>query len=357
MTVQIARSLEELEQLQPLWDAVQVPWANPAMRYNFVRSCAKAYDIADRLAVVVSTSGSEAAIAPLYRSNAGPRLELIGQNQIFEASDFLYSSTECLPELARTVVALGRPVRLTRVPDKSAIIPALESAYRGRGLVVKRPAAGCPWIALDQSWEEPDQHLNSGRRSDLRRARRIAEGLGAVKFEIRSPEPAELQALLSEVYAVESAGWKARDGSGLAVDARMGSFYKSYAEGACSRKVLRLAFMRINGRAVATQFAVEAGGGYWLLKVGYDEEFKRCSPGILLIHETLRYAAQAGLKSYEFLGTEEAWINTWKPMLHSCIRVQTYPFNFHGVRTFLDDSLTSLRGRLKRRARTPRRKE
>jgi CelD/BcsL family acetyltransferase involved in cellulose biosynthesis len=221
--------------------------------------------------------------------------------------------------------------------------------------VVKRPASGCPWIALDQSWEEPDQHLNAGHRSDLRRARRIAERLGAVEFEICSPGPLELEALLSEVYAVESAGWKAQNGSALAVDARIGTFFKTYAEAACRKGVLRLAFMRIDGRPVATQFAVEANEGYWLLKIGYDEEFRRCSPGILLILETIRYAAKAGLKCYEFLGVEEGWISLWKPELRSCIRLQTYPFNFYGARALLDDALISLRARLKPLARTPRR--
>jgi hypothetical protein len=38
-----------------------------------------------------------------------------------------------------------------------------------------RPRQSCPYIALDDSWVEPESHLNAGRRSDLRRARRKAE--------------------------------------------------------------------------------------------------------------------------------------------------------------------------------------
>ena len=341
--IQIVRTLEELSQLESRWDAVPPIWANPALSFDFVRSCAEAYQLADRLAVFVSTSGQSTAIAPLYRSETSSRLELIGQNQIFEASDFLYGAGDDISLLARAVVALGRPLRLTRVPAEAATVLAMTRACRGRALLIKRPATGCPWIALDAGWQEPDQQLNPGRRSDLRRARRIAEKLGEVRFDVCSPEPSELDALLDEVYAVESAGWKSREGSAMATDRRMGAFYKSFAAAACRKRILRLAFMRINGQPVAAQLAVETGGSYWLLKIGYSEEFKRCSPGVLLVLETLRYAAKAGLKFYEFLGTEEEWIGIWKPNLRACVRVQTYPFNWHGLRTLVGDALISFR--------------
>jgi len=333
--------------MEQIWDRIQVVWANPALSFAFMQSCVEAYGLADRLAVLVSPNQG-AMIAPLCRSKTSSRLELIGQNQIFEASDFLYGANEDISGLARAVVALGLPLRLTRLPADSATIPALENAYRGRGLVVKRPASGCPWIDLDETWKQPDQHLNSGRRSDLRRARRNAEKIGVVSFDICTPKPAELEGLLEEVYAVESAGWKAREGSAMAADHRMGSFYRSFAEAACRKQTLRLAFMRIDGKAVAAQLAVQANDAYWLLKIGYSEEFKRCSPGILLVLETIRHAADAGLRFYEFLGTEEEWIKLWKPHLRSCVRLQTYPFNFHGLRALTHDAFIALRADLRR---------
>jgi hypothetical protein len=351
----VVETLDGMHQVQPLWESVPVVWANPAVSYEFVHSCVEAYQLADRLTVVVSGIGPHTAIAPLYRSEASPRLGIAGQNQIFEASDFIYSNADDLGDLAQAVVSLRRPLRLNRIPVESATVEALEKAYRGRGLVIKRPATGCPWIALDKSWADPDQHLNSGRRSDLRRLRRNAEKMGTVTFEIRTPDPSELEALLSEVYAVEAGGWKARAGTAMNVDARMGAFYQAFAAASAAKKELRLAFMRIDGRPVATQLAVEANGGFWLLKIGYLEEFKRCSPGILLMMETIRHAANVGLKFYEFLGAEQEWINVWSPNVRQCIRVQTYPFNFHGTWALVADTLTNLRSRLKALSKANRR--
>ena len=59
------------------------------------------------------------------------------------------------------------------------------------------------------------------------------------------------------------------------------------------------------------QMAVEDGGGLWLLKIGYDRAYGRCSPGMLLMRETIRYAAEAGLGRYEFLGCSATWTRVW----------------------------------------------
>ena len=104
-------------------------------------------------------------------------------------------------------------------------LAALKKAFRGNAIVFSRTGRGCPWIALDDSWAEPEKHVNSGRRSDLRRARRNAEKIGRVTFEILSPTREELPSLLQEVYRVEAAGWKGRDKTAMLHDQRLGEFY------------------------------------------------------------------------------------------------------------------------------------
>ena len=101
--------------------------------------------------------------------------------------------------------------------------------------------------------------------------------------------------------------------------------------------------------AAATQIAVVSGGGYWLLKVGYDEAFARCSPGNLLMLETLRYAAGSGLQSYEFLGSAEPWTEMWTDRLRPCVSVWAYPNNFRGAAAIASDAMRFGWQRLSRR--------
>ncbi len=108
---------------------------------------------------------------------------------------------------------------------------------------------------------------------------------------------------------------------------------------ASAKGILRLCFMRIGGKLAATQIAVESGGRFWLLKVGYDEDFGRCSPGHLLMIETLRYAAERGLQTFEFLGSAEPWTSVWTTQVRPCLSVWAYPYNCRGLAAFTWDAI------------------
>ena len=76
--------------------------------------------------------------------------------------------------------------------------------------------------------------------------------------------------------------------------------------------------------------AVESGRGFWLLKIGHDSEYERCSPGTLLMLETVRYAAKRGLSSYEFLGTVEPWTRMWTQTVRPYVSLLFYPTTARG---------------------------
>ncbi len=89
--------------------------------------------------------------------------------------------------------------------------------------------------------------------------------------------------------------------------------------------------MRINGEVAAERLAVEHAGRLWELKIGYNEKFRRCAPGLLLTHETLRYVFERGLKAYEFLGHEEDWERIWAAdNVHRYVSFRLYPLSVGG---------------------------
>ena len=107
----------------------------------------------------------------------------------------------------------------------------------------------------------------------------------------------------------------------------MAGFFRRYARAAAGLGTLRLCFLRhIDGRpAAAQQPAIETGERFWLLKIGYDPVFGRCSPGTLLIAETIRHAAARGLRAYEFLGAVEPWTALWTEQAHRCVALGVFP--------------------------------
>lgn len=349
--VRRVRSLSELDEMQPGWDsyALRAKWASPMLHHLWARTYAEAYNIDGRLEVITAGRGPATAIAPLFRPRGiGRRLELIGVKELYEVMDFLYSEISDVQALADAVAATRLPIVLRRIKENSAALAALKKAFRGNAIVFSRTGRGCPWIALDDSWAEPEKHVNSGRRSDLRRARRNAEKIGRVTFEILSPTREELPSLLDEIYRVEAAGWKGRDKTAMLYDQRLGEFYRRYTCAANDRGMLRLCFLRIAGEAAAAQLAVVTGDRFWLFKIGYSEKFARFSPGVLLMVETIRYAAQAGLKSYEFLGAAEPWIRNWTTLEHICTSFRAYPLNPRGVTALAIDATAALIRRVKK---------
>jgi CelD/BcsL family acetyltransferase involved in cellulose biosynthesis len=352
--VRVVRAAAELAYLRPHWEAMGSAHAGPMLHYDWVRICTDLFCANCDLHVVVAGHEQPIGIAPLFSPREGrKRLEFIGASDLYEPMDFLCSEESAASSLAEAVARAGLPVFFNRIPADSAILGAMRNAFRRRGTVITRPANDYPYITLDDSWTAPEKHLNSGRRSDLRRAQRIAESVGELSYVMLSPKPDELPALLEEAYRVEAAGWKARQGSALATDALRGSFYSRYAAAACERGDLRLAFLRIGGRAAAVQLAVESAERFWLMKIGYSEDFARCSPGMLLTLETIRYAARAGLRSYEFLGSVEPWTRVWTSLVHPCVSLRAYPFNLRGMLALSVDSGTAGWARLKARARRP----
>jgi CelD/BcsL family acetyltransferase involved in cellulose biosynthesis len=77
----------------------------------------------------------------------------------------------------------------------------------------------------------------------------------------------------------------------------------------------------------------------FLLRIGYDETFKNCSPGNLLRVESIRYATERGLRSYEFLGSDAAWTYTWTKTVRPMVSLEAYPASVRGLWVLAQDKL------------------
>ncbi len=298
--------------------------------------------------LMVGTPDQPRAVAPLVLNRgAFRRLELLGVRELHEPTGLIYRSASDAAQLAGEIARLGFPLAFDRVMADSLTLAAIREAWRGRGLVVCRPSQGYPFLALDDAWAQAEPPLDAGRRSDLRRARRRAQQIGPLTVEVVTPAVDHLDSLLDEFFQVEAASWKGRQGTALAIDGLRGGFFRCYAQYACRAGTLRLCVLRIGDQPAAAQFAIESGDRFWLLKIGYDERFASCSPGVLLIAETVRYAASRGLRSYEFLGVAAPWTRPWTRQEHPCVTIRAYHARPHGLLTLAADAARAGRQKLR----------
>ncbi len=303
---------------------------------------------ADRRLIAVKTGDRIEAIAPLIQVGGWLR----EMPALYEPSDLVWSSPESLRELAAALAAQPLPVFLDRLPGDSPTLPMLRRAYAGRGIVRVQPAMATPVLELDPRRRDVESVLNAGRRSDIRRAERRARGLGEVGYDIVTPgSEDELETLMREVYSVESRSWKEQAGSSLSSNVWQGAFFRRFARDAMRTGVLRLAFLRIAGAAVAVQIAVEWRQRFWLLKISHDQSFSMCSPGQLLMAHTLSHAIRANLLSYEFMGVMDDWTRLWTRRVREHVQVRAIPFSAATGKMLIKRTLRSALGGLGRFAR------
>jgi CelD/BcsL family acetyltransferase involved in cellulose biosynthesis len=338
------------EALVGAWTRLEPSAHLPTQFYTFAASLSDTLLAETPLTLLIaSTAGGASALLPLCRGKGYfARWRAIGPQELSEPVDALCADGEGAALLAQALSRQSRPLLLDRIPAASELVPALRSAMKGRGWLSVRPAVPTPTITLDESWKSPEARFNSGRRSDFRRAARRAGELGAVTYEVLCPSVDQFDALFDEAIGVEVRSWKKEAGTAIAVDGGKESFFRDFFRSASRQDIFRVAFLRIDGQAIAMQMGLECLDRYWLFKIGYDEEFGKCSPGTLLMLHTLGWAAERGLRSYELLGDVEPWIAAlWTRERRECLRVRTYPFGIRGMAGFAADSLTWALARLK----------
>ena len=276
------------------------------------------------------------AVVPLVRDRRRPwRLELLGSRELHEPMDAL-GDPAAVEAVTLSLAARGECLDLRRVPAESPLVTAVKVAYQRRGAVVVRPAAATPTLEIDESWAEPERHLSKRRRSDLRRAQRRAEALGPVAYDVVTSDDA-LEDHLGVFVAVEAAGWKSRARTALACQPQHERFFRSYARALATQGQLRLSFLRIGGQVAAAQYAIQRAERLWLLKIGYDESFARCSPGTLLLLRSMACAAVEGARSVEFLGTAEPWTARWTSVERPHVRVLAYGRSLQALPSLAED--------------------
>jgi CelD/BcsL family acetyltransferase involved in cellulose biosynthesis len=226
--------------------------------------------------------------------------------------DLLAEDEDAAAELARAVFARKRrAVRLAFLLPGSTGLECSREAAAGYRLL-ERPLEQAPYVDTSGSWDAYVEALGAKVVAELRRRRRRLEETGELTFEVADGTE-RLDALLDEGFAVEAAGWKGQDGTGTAIGVgdRTKRFYPAIARWAADRGWLRLAFVRLDGRALGFDFAIETGGVHSLLKTGYDESYRKLGPGKLLRFEMLRRAFEDGIDTYDFLGDFEPWKREW----------------------------------------------
>lgn len=206
-----------------------------------------------------------------------------------------------------------------RNPATAALCSAFGPGHR----TTQEAMDPAPYVDTGGSWDGYLAGLDGKFVKDLHRQRRRLHEHGEVAVDVLDGTQA-LDAALDEGFAIEAAGWKGQQGTAIVAQPATARFYRAMARWAAERGWLRLAFLRVGGRAIAFDFGLEAGATHFGLKTGYDATYRRFSPGNVLRWGIVRRAFEEGATSYELLGRPEPWKARWTT--HSRPRVRIHAF-------------------------------
>jgi CelD/BcsL family acetyltransferase involved in cellulose biosynthesis len=214
-------------------------------------------------------------------------------------------------------------LRLLDVPDEGSSWSLFTSAKEAGLPVGTWESQRSPYVLLPPAWAQMEERLHAKFRANLRRRRKKLEEKGPLTLE-RVTGGEELDAKLEEGFALEQSGWKGARGTAMSQDGATKEFYQELARSAAQRGELTLYFLRAAGRAVAFHYGLTVGKRYYLLKPGYDEAQKDCSPGQLLMEDVVKDCIDRGLTEVDFLGPDMTWKRDWSNQ----VRVHNWLFMF-----------------------------
>jgi CelD/BcsL family acetyltransferase involved in cellulose biosynthesis len=309
------------------WRSALPAEPTPMQHFIWSEACLAAI-YPDAVAETVTVPGG---VAAFVRKGRIPSLYLVGAEELAEPSEPTYTNAAAADQIAAEILAKGLPVKLGQPVAGTPFAASFLARASQSGLLITRPTEGSPYIELDATWQDALDRFSSRRRSDFRRMRRRADELGTVTFTFHEPGEEEAAALLEQAIEVEARSWKARSGTAIADNPDQAAFFRHYARLAAAEGILRIAFLSIGGDRIAAQIAVECDHAFWLFKIGYDERFARCSPGQLLMLESIERAARKGLLRFELLGKSAEWTRFWAQNERPRMRLVYYPWNLVGV--------------------------
>lgn len=332
----IIENTEEIQALAEGWDALPGPSSNPLLSYDWFEACARATSPhAKTVIAVLRRDKAIRAIAPLAVTcrNGIATFELLSDPicHLYEPSDLIYADDEALFDLLDGLKTLGKPLFLSRISASSQTAAALSDSRNGLTSIPLRSKSHSLFLPITGSWTDFEATISTSRRARLRRRANAAKKMGAVAYDVARPNLDDYLGYLKTFMGIERSGWKGKNGTSLAQHHQQREFFERYFAAISGKKQLVVFTMTIDEKPIAMRFAVDYGHRLWELKIAYDEAYRKCAPGILLTHETLRYAFDQAYERYEFLGESEDWEHLWTDKVNDYRSFGLYPLSPAGV--------------------------
>lgn len=187
------------------------------------------------------------------------------------------------------------------VADNETELMLKKALSRQKLRYLSQPGMSSPVLEIKGAWDDYFNQFGRSTRESLRRkTRNILEKTNG-RAEIICGINNDLDSKLNKCWQISRKTWKQKIGSSIAYD---NSRMKFYEEIACSPNGwIVLAILYLRNEPIAFEYNLLYKGTLYNLKLGYDEDYSKLSPGVVLRLKMLEWAfSDERVKNFDFMG-------------------------------------------------------
>jgi CelD/BcsL family acetyltransferase involved in cellulose biosynthesis len=345
LEVEWVESPQHFEELASEWDSALPEETRPFDLHCWYLAWWRAFgDDAELAICTVRRNGELAGTFPLLGGESGIRALANAHTPSFRPLACDQDAMEAL--VAATMERGRREVELISLPEGDPSLESLSAGARQASMLPLVEAAyASPLVETDGDFDAWRKQSKKRWGAPLERFRRKMGRDHEAQFEIVVP-PTDLERELNEGFEVEASGWKGEAGTAITSNPQTEAFYREVARSFAERGELRFSRIRLDGRDAAFDLCVLHGSRLYLLKTGFDEDFRRLAPGLVMRLSIIEHCFEQGLRSHELLGTESEWKAKFATSKRPHVNLRAYRRNPIGLSRYT--YRTVLRPRLKR---------
>jgi hypothetical protein len=215
--------------------------------------------------------------------------------------------------------------RFKRVPQRSLLLDVIRASGVRWALTDSGGSAYCDVTSAAALTKLSKENLRNVNRI----ARRTESAIGPTKSTSVVDATVSTTAY-DRFVAIESAGWKGTEGTGLGADLRAQRFFREVVRRFQPGGDARLNFLSIGGRDAAAQLAVRSSRTWYIVKIGFVPEFRDSAPGNILLKWFLDEAVADPTVDEVSLTTSPPWASRWHFQVESCYNVLIYGDSWRG---------------------------
>jgi CelD/BcsL family acetyltransferase involved in cellulose biosynthesis len=304
------------------WDAFQRACANiPFLESAFLLPLLEEFGGGNEMLALAYEGEKPCAAAILYKKRPGIW-------QTFQPAQLPLGAWVSRPDV--DIAGLGKSLlRVLPGTGLSLSITQLDPLFQPRpvddSLVRTQDYINTAWVEIDQAFDAYWESRGKNLKTNTRKQRAKLQGEGVVLALECITAPADVARALDDYGALESGGWKGKDGTAVHPDNAQGRFYRKMLESFGAQGRGRIYRYRFNDKVVAMDLCIESGDRIVILKTAYDESYKTVSPSTLMRQDEFQEFFREGrLKRIEFYGKVMDWHTRWTENARTLYHLTAY---------------------------------